>query len=62
MIDVTSPAGLSIGHSGQGPGSVSAVYFFPNLKPSRTIAAFAPVEDQGVVERAVVEQACRTLE
>ena len=53
MIDVVSPRGLAIGHSGQGPGSVSAAYHFPPL--ARTVAAFAAVEDQAVVERVVLE-------
>lgn len=57
MIDIASPLGLSIGHSGQGPGSVSAAYCFPDLDPPRTVAAFAPGMDQGVVERAVVDTA-----
>lgn len=39
---------------GQGPGSVAAVYHFPDLDPPRTAAAFAPVEDQALVERAVL--------
>ena len=53
MVDVDSPRGLAMGHSGQGPGSVSAAYHFPGL--ARTVSAFAAVEDQGVVERAVLE-------
>src|SRR5262245_6500580 len=53
MIDVASPRGLAIGHSGQGPGSVSAAFHFPAL--ARTVAAFAAVEEPGVVERAVLE-------
>jgi hypothetical protein len=57
MMDVASTHGLSIGHSGQGPGSVSAAYHFPELVPPCTAAAMAPAEDQGVVERAVVAAA-----
>lgn len=57
MMDIDSPCGMSIGHSGQGPGSVSAAYCIPDLDPPRAIAAFAPVEDQGVVERAVIDTA-----
>jgi len=53
MVDVASTRGLAIGHTGQGPGSVSAAFHFPGL--ARTVAAFAPVEDPGVVERAVLE-------
>ena len=38
MIDIASPHGLCIGHSGQGPASVSAAYHFPDSRrrsPSR---------------------------
>ena len=54
MVDVASPRGRCIGHTGGGPGSVAAAYHFPDLDPPRTTAAFAPVEDPGVVERAVL--------
>jgi CubicO group peptidase (beta-lactamase class C family) len=55
MIDIDSPAGLCIGHSGQGPGSVAAAYHFPDLDPPRTVAAFAPADDQAIVEGAVLD-------
>ena len=55
MVDVTSPRGRCLGHTGQGPRSVAAAYHFPDLEPPRTAAAFAPVGDQAVVERAVLE-------
>jgi CubicO group peptidase (beta-lactamase class C family) len=54
MVDVASPRGRCLGHTGQGPGSVAAAYHFPDLDPPRTAAAFAPVEDEAVVERAVL--------
>lgn len=54
MVDVASSRGRCIGHTGQGPGSVAAAYHFPDLDPPRTVAAFAPVEDPAVVERAVL--------
>lgn len=54
MVDVASPRGLCIGHTGQGPGSVAAAYHFPDLDPPRTAAAFAAVADEAVVERAVL--------
>jgi D-alanyl-D-alanine carboxypeptidase len=57
MIDTASPHGLCLGHTGQGPESVSAAYHFPALTPPVTVAAFAPTDDQGVVERAVLEEA-----
>jgi D-alanyl-D-alanine carboxypeptidase len=61
MIDLASPHGLCIGHTGQGPESVSAAYHFPDLSPPLTVAAFAPTDDQGVVERAVLEEAARLV-
>jgi D-alanyl-D-alanine carboxypeptidase len=60
MIDVASPLGLCIGHTGAGPDSVSAAYHFPELDPPRTVSAFAPVPDQAVAECAVVDIAGRT--
>jgi D-alanyl-D-alanine carboxypeptidase len=59
MMDIASLHGLCIGHSGQGPDSVSAAYHFPDLDPPRTVAAFAPTDDQGIAERAVLEEAAR---
>jgi len=54
MVDVASPRGRCSGHTGQGPGSTAAAYRFADLDPPCTAAAFAPVEDQGLVERAVL--------
>jgi len=59
MMDIASPLGLCIGHSGQGPDSVAAAYHFPDLDPPLTMAAFAPTDDQGIAERAVLEEAAR---
>lgn len=39
--------------------SVAAAYHFPDLDPPRTVAAFAPTDDQGIAERAVLEEAAR---
>ncbi|WP_050461360.1 serine hydrolase domain-containing protein [Herbaspirillum autotrophicum] len=55
MMAQAGPAGKSCGHTGAGPGSVAAVYHFPDHR--RTVAAFAPAADQSVVEWAVVEAA-----
>ena len=55
MTDVVPSHGRSVGHSGAGPGSVAAAYHFPDLDPPRTIAAFAPGGDVGIVERAALE-------
>jgi len=60
MIDVASSLGLCIGHTGQGPDSVSAAYHFPDLDPTRTVSAFAPVTDQAIAECAVLEIAATT--
>ena len=59
MMDIASPHGLCIGHSGQGPESVAAAYHFPDLDPPLTVAAFAPTDDQGVAECAVLDEAAR---
>jgi CubicO group peptidase (beta-lactamase class C family) len=59
MMDIASPLGLCIGHSGQGPDSVAAAYHFPDLDPPLTVAAFAPTDDQGIAERAVLDEAAR---
>ena len=59
MIDTASPHGLCLGHTGQGPESVSAAYHLPGLTPPLTVAAFAPTDEQGVAERAVLEEAAR---
>jgi len=56
MVDAGSPRGRCMGHTGGGPGSVAASFHFPDLRPTKTVAAFAPVEDPGMVERAVLER------
>jgi len=55
MVDAASPRGRCMGHTGGGPRSVAASFHFADLRPTRTVAAFAPVEDPGVVERAVLK-------
>jgi CubicO group peptidase (beta-lactamase class C family) len=62
MMDIASPLGLCIGHSGQGPDSVAAAYHFSDRDPPLTVAAFAPTDDQGIAERAVLEEAARLIE
>jgi CubicO group peptidase (beta-lactamase class C family) len=54
MTDLVPPVGRCIGHTGAGPGSVAAVFHLPDLDPPRTTAAFASVDDVGMVERAVL--------
>ncbi len=62
MIGRMAGAGLAIGHSGCGPGSVSAAYHFREGRPPRTAAAFAPDSDgggdEGVTEWAVARVSC----
>ena len=55
MIDPDGPLGLWFGHTGGGPGSVCAVYHFRDCDPPRTVSAFADHEDDGAVERSVLE-------
>lgn len=50
-------AGRCFGHSGVGPGSLSAVYHFPECQPPCTVAAFSEGSDEGVNEFAVVDLA-----
>jgi D-alanyl-D-alanine carboxypeptidase len=57
MIDPDGPLGHWAGHTGGGPGSVSAVYHFRELSPPVTVAAFADDADDGGIERAVLERA-----
>ena len=44
MMDIETELGRCFGHSGEGPGSVCAVYHFPDCNPPRTVAAFAAHE------------------
>jgi hypothetical protein len=51
-LDVNSPRGRCLGHTGESPGSVAAAYHFPDLEPPLSIAAFADVDDPAVVDSA----------
>jgi CubicO group peptidase (beta-lactamase class C family) len=55
MIDPGGPLGLWFGHTGGGPGSVCAVYHFPDRAPRQTVAVFANNDDEGAIERAALE-------
>jgi CubicO group peptidase (beta-lactamase class C family) len=57
MMPTAASVGPALGHSGQGHDSVAAAWHFPEIDPPRTIAAFAPTEDQAVVETAVLQAA-----
>ena len=59
MINSAPKLGICMGHTGQGPDSVSAAYYFPDTVPPITIAAFAPTDEQSIAERAVLEEAAR---
>jgi CubicO group peptidase (beta-lactamase class C family) len=54
----------ALGHTGGGPGGVSAVYHFPDSAPARTAALFAPWEDpdaEGRLERQALALALAPL-
>ncbi|USG60168.1 beta-lactamase family protein [Sneathiella marina] len=57
MMGQVADAGLAIGHSGCGAGSVCAVYHFPELDTPSTTAAFAQVANEGETEWAAVQLA-----
>jgi putative tryptophan/tyrosine transport system substrate-binding protein len=50
-------AGIAMGHSGGGPGSVSAVYHFGDRPTPRTVAAFATGDQESTTEHEVVRLA-----
>jgi D-alanyl-D-alanine carboxypeptidase len=50
MIGRMASVGMAIGHSGAGPGSVSAVYHFPDRPAACTAGAFARGEFEGATE------------
>jgi CubicO group peptidase (beta-lactamase class C family) len=50
MIGETSFEEEVVGHTGGGPGSTIAVYHAPKARPPRTVAFFAPNEDQARTE------------
>ncbi len=56
MIGQGEPPGDYVGHTGGGPGSTSAVYRLAG-RSAGTGAAFAPVEDPGMVESRALELA-----
>ncbi|MCP1850280.1 MULTISPECIES: serine hydrolase domain-containing protein [unclassified Bradyrhizobium] len=57
MIGRFASAGSTLGHSGAGPHSVSAVYHFKDFGEPRTVAAFAEGQDEGLTEYEVVRLA-----
>ncbi len=57
MIGRMTSAGAAVGHSGAGPGSVSAVYHFRDQITPRTVAAFAQAGSEGVTEYEVARLA-----
>jgi D-alanyl-D-alanine carboxypeptidase len=57
MIGRMTSVGLAMGHSGAGPGSVSAVYHFADLPTPCTAAAFALGEFEGTTEYAAARLA-----
>jgi CubicO group peptidase (beta-lactamase class C family) len=57
MIGRMALGGIAIGHSGAGPGSVSAAYHFPDRPIPCTITAFATGDHEGIVENEVAHLA-----
>lgn len=57
MMGEMDGAGLAMGHSASGPGSVGAVYHFVDLPRPRTIAVFANADSEGVCEWEAARQA-----
>jgi CubicO group peptidase (beta-lactamase class C family) len=57
MIGHMTSAGLAIGHSGGGPGSVSAVHRFSDVPTPCTVAAFARGDNEGRTEYEVARLA-----
>jgi CubicO group peptidase (beta-lactamase class C family) len=57
MIGQMASAGIAMGHSGAGPGSVSAVYHFGDRPGPCTVAAFATGDEEGAAEDEVVRLA-----
>jgi D-alanyl-D-alanine carboxypeptidase len=57
VIGRMASVGLAIGHSGSGPGSVSAVYHFRDRPTPCTVAAFARGDNEGSTEYEVVRLA-----
>lgn len=60
MIGAMAGAGIAFGHSGNGPGSVAAVYHFTDAVPPCTVAVFGPGNDEATVEHEAVRLACGT--
>ncbi len=50
MIDLHSPHGPCYGHTGSGPSSTTATYWFGAMARPRAVSVFAGIEDQGKVE------------
>jgi CubicO group peptidase (beta-lactamase class C family) len=60
MIGRMASVGTVVGHSGGGPGSVSAIYYFADRPTPCTIAAFATGDEEGATEHEVVRLARAT--
>jgi D-alanyl-D-alanine carboxypeptidase len=57
MIGQIASAETAMGHSGAGPGSVSAVYHFGDRATPCTVAAFAAGDEQGTAEHEAMRLA-----
>lgn len=58
MIDNQPNKLFSYGHTGGGPGSVIAVYHFPNLIPPITVGSFKADDNGDFVENEVMKTIC----
>jgi D-alanyl-D-alanine carboxypeptidase len=56
MIGRIASASIAMGHSGAGPGSVSAVYHFRDRPRVCTVAAFAAGDHEGIAENELVHR------
>ena len=57
MIGRMASAGLAVGHSGVGPESVCACYWFSDHQPACAVAVFAKGHDEGIAEHAAAKLA-----
>ena len=55
MMDIRSAAGPCYGHTGEGPGSTTATYWFEKLPGRRTVAVFAGTPEPRRVEAEVLQ-------
>ena len=57
MMGAMTGAGRAVGHSGVGPDTVSALYWFPDLPGTPVAAVFAQGSDERIVEHEALRLA-----